>query len=125
MKELAHNTRTGTAEIDTAPENITAGFTRLADETDQTATTSKWLRKTPTRLPPRSGRSAKRCSGSTRHIDECVGEVGVPCGEFTIIFDKMASSLSESSDALTEATQEMDTVALDTKSLARRVACNY
>jgi hypothetical protein len=51
--------------------------------------------------------------------------VGFDCGEFTTIFEKMASSLSESSDALTEATQEMDTVALDTDSLVRRVARNY
>lgn len=128
VKELAHNTSEATAEIDTALENIKGGFTRLSEETGETASTAKKAQEEAgsiTGLLDTVGTAMESIGTSTHRIDERVDEVGEACNAFSGIFEKMTQSLSKSSQTLVEATGEMDTVALDTDALVLRVARNY
>lgn len=128
VKELANNTSEATGEIDTALENIRAGFTRLSEETGETATTAKQAQEEAgsiTGLLDIVGKAMESIGVSTHRIDTRVGEVGEACNEFSAIFEKMSDSLTKSSETLVEATREMDTVALDTDALVLRVARNY
>lgn len=125
VKQLANNTSEATSEIDTALENIKSGFSRLSEETDQTASTAEKVQEQAgsfTTLLDTFGSAMETISTSNQRIDERVGDVGQACNEFSVIFEKMSDSLSYSSDTLTEATQQMDNVALDTDALVLNVA---
>lgn len=128
VKELAHNTSTATAEIDTALENIKGGFSRLSEETQTTANTAGQVQEEAgsiNTLLDTVGEAMKSISATTHSIDERVGDVGDACDAFATIFEQMTGSMTKSSETLIEATQQLDTVALDTDALVLRVAQSF
>jgi methyl-accepting chemotaxis protein len=127
VKQLANSTSKATAEIDTALENIKAGFAKLNEETHETAATAEKVQQQAgsfTGLLDMVGETMSSLDGTTERINGSVSHVGEACEEFSSFFGQMTETLSASSDTLADACDRLVAVAGHTDELVLAVAQN-